>query len=82
MIETRVASWKKKYLNAEDDQRISYLLQPLEEIHTETIYGSSPGGYTMSKRILQALAFVGIFILTDCHCQFYKPGNCKIYRTR
>jgi len=62
-IEARISGWKKKYLNPEDDQRISYFLQPLQDLHTETLYGSSPGGYTLSKRILQALAFVGIFIL-------------------
>jgi len=76
-IETRVANWKKKYLNAEDDQRISYLLQPLEEIHTETMYGSSPGGYTMSKRILQALAFVGIFILLIAIANFINLVTAK-----
>ncbi len=62
-VESRISIWKKKYLNPEDDLRISYFLQPLEDIHTETLYGSSPGGYTLSKRILHALTFVGIFIL-------------------
>jgi ABC-type antimicrobial peptide transport system permease subunit len=62
-IESSIASWKKKYLNPEDDQRISYHLQPLKDIHTETLYGSAPGGYTMPRSILNAASFVGIFIL-------------------
>jgi ABC-type antimicrobial peptide transport system permease subunit len=62
-IESSIASWKKKYLNPEDDQRISYYLQPLKDIHTETLYGSAPGGYTMPGNIITAATFVGIFIL-------------------
>jgi len=62
-IESSIASWKKKYLNQDDDLRISYKLQPLKSIHTESLYGSSPGGYTMSATILQTATFVGIFIL-------------------
>lgn len=62
-IESSISSWKKKYLNQDDNSRISYKLQPLAEIHTETLYGSSPGSYIMSGSILQTARYVGIFIL-------------------
>jgi ABC-type antimicrobial peptide transport system permease subunit len=62
-IELSISFWKKKYLNQDDDSRISYKLQPLAEIHTETIYGNSPGSYTMSGSLLRTARYVGIFIL-------------------
>ncbi len=62
-LESKIESWKKKYLNAEDDRRISYHLQPLAEIHNETLYGGSPGGYIMPKNILTIAAFISLFIL-------------------
>lgn len=62
-IESSISFWKKKYLNQDDDSRISYKLQPLAEIHTETIYGNSPGSYTMSGSLLRTARYVGIFIL-------------------
>ncbi|OOG72984.1 ABC transporter permease [Algoriphagus sp. A40] len=63
VIESSIATWKKKYLTKEDDSRISYKLQPLAEIHTESLYGSSPGSYTMPSNMLQTARYVGIFIL-------------------
>ena len=62
-IVSQISTWKKKYLKPEDHQRISYHLQPLANIHNETLYGSSPGAYTMPKNILRAASAVGIFIL-------------------
>ena len=62
-FEEKVAGWKKKYLKPEDDQRIDYYLQPLAEIHTETFYGSPPGGYAMPAKIISAVRWTGIFIL-------------------
>lgn len=62
-FESKIAHWKSKYLNPQDDQRISYYLQPITEIHTETLYGNSPGGYIMPKGILKMAAIVALFIL-------------------
>ncbi len=62
-VQDKIAGWKKKYLKPEDDNRISYELQPLSESHTETLYGSSPGGYTMPRYLLQTAYFVALFIL-------------------
>ncbi|WP_109436002.1 ABC transporter permease [Aquimarina sp. AU119] len=62
-LEAKIASWKKKYLKPEDDKRISYFLQPLTEIHNETLYGSSPGGYILPSKILFTASIVALFIL-------------------
>ncbi len=62
-IESQINDWKGKYLNEVDDERISYFLQPLSEIHTETKYGSIPGGYQISQRVLSISLVVAGFIL-------------------
>ncbi|RKN82938.1 ABC transporter permease [Ulvibacterium marinum] len=62
-LEKKIAGWKKKYLNPEDDKRIAYALQPLKEIHNETLYGNSPGGYIMPANILNTALIVALFIL-------------------
>lgn len=61
-FESKIADWKKKYLNPQDDKRISYHLQPLNEVHNETLYGESPGGYIMPKNILNITSIVALFI--------------------
>lgn len=62
-LESKLAGWKKKYLNPLDDKRISYYLQPLVEIHTETQYGPSPGGYIIPKNILTIAKIIALFLL-------------------
>lgn len=62
-FESKLANWKSKYLNPQDDQRISYFLQPITEIHNETLYGPSPGGYILPLGILKVAAAVALFIL-------------------
>lgn len=62
-LESKIASWKKKYLKPEDDKRVSYFLQSLVNIHNETLYGSNIGGYTMPSNILYTLSVVALFIL-------------------
>lgn len=62
-LESKIANWKSKYLNPQDDQRISYYLQPITEIHNETRYGPSPGGYIVPMGILKMAAVVALFIL-------------------
>lgn len=62
-FESKIAAWKSKYLNPKDNKRISYHLQPLKEIHNETRYGPSPGGYIIPKHILNIATVVAFFIL-------------------
>lgn len=69
-LEKKIASWKKKYLKPEDDNRISYFLQPSKEIHNETLYDNSPGSYTMPGRIIKAATAIAIFILIIASVNF------------
>lgn len=62
-VVTKINEWKKKYLSKEDDEIISYNLQPLEEIHTETKYGTAPNSYQISKGMLHTSLVVAAFIL-------------------
>ncbi|MEO9482741.1 MAG: ABC transporter permease [Ekhidna sp.] len=59
----KINGWKQKYLSSEDDEIISYKLQPLKEIHTETKYGVAPGAYQISKAMLNTSLVVAVFIL-------------------
>jgi putative ABC transport system permease protein len=61
--ETKIANFKKKYLKGEENARIIYKLQPLSQIHTEALYGNSPGSYTISTQILGGLAVLGLFLI-------------------
>lgn len=69
-IEQKIAGWKKKYMKPEDDERINYFFQPIAEIHNETLYGNSPGSYTMPYRLITAAELVGIFILVIAAVNF------------
>jgi len=62
-MEEKINSWKKKYLSKEDDQIISYSLQPLKEIHTETKYTTTPTGYQIAQSTLDVSLMVAFFIL-------------------
>ncbi|MEK6480371.1 ABC transporter permease [Catalinimonas sp. 4WD22] len=62
-LEQQINTWKSKYLNEHDNQIISYALQPLSEIHTETLYSTSIQSYTMPLKTIQAAIWIGIFIL-------------------
>lgn len=76
-IEQQIASWKKKYLKPEDDARISYVLQPMTEIHNETLYETSPGSYAMPKNILNSATLVGVFILVIAAVNFVNLTTAK-----
>lgn len=62
-ITSKINRWKGKYLNEEDNKIITYSLQPLHEIHTETKYGTTPHGYQIPKRTLNISLIVAAFIL-------------------
>lgn len=62
-VESKIALWKKKYLKPKDDKLTSYVLQPLNEVHTDALYGSSPGGYIMPIKVISIMSIVAIFIL-------------------
>lgn len=62
-IEYAIRIWKGKYLSEEDNSRIQYKLQPLDQMHTEARYGSSPGSYNINRSTLMNARYVGICIL-------------------
>ncbi len=62
-LEQQIDTWKAKYLNEQDRQRISYALQPLTGIHTETLYSTSINSYTMPMSVIRSAIWIGIFIL-------------------
>ncbi|MEO9871711.1 MAG: ABC transporter permease, partial [Ekhidna sp.] len=63
LVEDKINNWKGNYLNEVDNEQISYFLQPLKEIHTETLYGSVPTGYQIDKKTLNISIMVALFIL-------------------
>ena len=53
-LEQQIDTWKAKYLDEQDQQRVSYSLQPLTDIHTETRYGTSINSYTMPMSVIRS----------------------------
>ncbi|WP_136468265.1 ABC transporter permease [Flagellimonas onchidii] len=78
-LESKIADWKKKYLNPQNDKRISYYLQPLKEIHNETLYGPSPGGYILPKNILSISTVIALFILLIALINFVNLATAQSY---
>ncbi len=63
VLEQQINAWKAKYMDAQDQQMISYALQPLTDIHTETLYSTSIQSYTMPLKAIQVAGWIGLFIL-------------------
>lgn len=61
--EALIASVKRAHLSPEDNKRIEYKLQPLVEVHTEALYGSSIGSYVLSIEIINGLRILAGFII-------------------
>ncbi|MCF0071171.1 ABC transporter permease [Dyadobacter sp. CY261] len=81
-FETQLATMKKKYMSKEDDNRISYLLQPLMEIHTEPLYEDFLGGYLVSRNMLWGLASLGIFLILIASFNFINLSTARALRRR
>ena len=76
-LEKQLATWKKKYLKPEDDNRIDYKLVPLKEIHTNPKYGSSPRSYTMPLKTIFTAIGVAIFILAIACINFINLATAQ-----
>ncbi|MEM6844099.1 MAG: ABC transporter permease [Bacteroidota bacterium] len=79
-LEQQIDTWKAKYLDEQDRQRISYALQPLPEIHTETLYSTSINSYTMPAKVIQAAVWIGIFILLIACINFINLATAQATR--
>ena len=77
VAEQKISSWKKKYLKPEDDRRISYFLQPLKDIHNETLYGGSPGSYVMPVSIIRTATAVALLILIIASANFVNLATAQ-----
>ena len=79
-LEQQINTWKAKYLDEQDQQRINYALQPLKEIHTETLYGASINSYTMPLKVIQAAIWIGAFILLTACINFINLATAQASR--
>jgi ABC-type antimicrobial peptide transport system permease subunit len=62
-FENRLSVMKRKYMNAEDNRRISYFLQPITDIHTNSLYESAAGSYVVSRQMLWGLSSLAVFLI-------------------
>nr|WP_295928827.1 ABC transporter permease [uncultured Dyadobacter sp.] len=81
-FERQLEAMKKKYMNKEDDTRISYFLQPLTEIHTEPLYEDFLGGYLVSRQILWGLSSLGVFLILIASFNFINLTTARALRRR
>lgn len=79
-LEQQIDTWKAKYLDEQDQQRISYALQPLKKIHTETQYSTSINSYTMPTKVIRAVSWIGIFILLIACINFINLATAQASR--
>lgn len=69
-------------MNAEDNRRISYHLQPLTDVHTTTLYGASQGGYPVSTKMLWGLANLAVFLILIASFNFINLTTAQADRRR
>jgi putative ABC transport system permease protein len=78
--ERQLATLKKKYMNAEDNQRVSYFLQPLADIHTNTLYEDFLGGYHVSRQMLWVLGSLAVFLILIASFNFINLTTAQASR--
>jgi len=76
-FERQLSQMKKKYLNAQDNSRISYLLQPLADIHTNSTYAGQPGGYVLGKNVLLGLVSLAVFLILIASVNFINLSTAQ-----
>ena len=76
-LERKIVAFQKKYLTPEDDRRITYRLQPLEAIHTETLYGDSAGSYVIGEQTLGALTGLAVFLVVIACVNFINLATAQ-----
>ncbi|GAB2586779.1 ABC transporter permease [Spirosoma areae] len=81
-FERQLVSLKKKYMNAEDNRRISYVLQPLTDVHTEPLYEDFLGGYLVSREVLWGLASLAVFLILIASFNFINLTTAQAIRRR
>jgi predicted permease len=78
-FEKQLAAFKAKYLSPEYNARVTYLLQPLKEIHTNPFY-TNAGSYVTPGHLLPAVGLVGLFIVLIAAVNFINLATAQAVR--
>ncbi|QIP12919.1 FtsX-like permease family protein [Spirosoma aureum] len=81
-FERQLQALQKKYMKVDDIRRISYFLQPITSIHTETLYGSSQGSYIVSRDMLWGLVSLAVFLILIASFNFINLTTAQAIRRR
>ena len=79
-VESQLVALKKKYMNAEDNRRITYVLQPIADIHTNTLYESAQGSYAVSQQMLWVLGSLAVFLILIASFNFVNLTTAQASR--
>jgi predicted permease len=79
VFEKQLVAFKAKYLPPEYNARVTYLLQPLGEIHTNPFY-SNQGSYVVPGQLLPAVGLVGVFIVLIAAVNFINLATAQAVR--
>ena len=69
ILENQIPDFTNKYLGENATERIGYKLQPLNDIHFDSVY-SNYAQKTISKKLILTLAVVGLFLLLSALANF------------
>ncbi|GAB4032960.1 ABC transporter permease [Spirosoma jeollabukense] len=81
-VARQLRTLQTKYMKPEDIRRIRYVLQPLTDIHTETLYGSSQGSYVVSQDMLWGLGSLAVFLILIAAFNFINLTTAQAIRRR
>ncbi|GAB3771957.1 ABC transporter permease [Spirosoma horti] len=78
-MERAFVPFVNKYMHPEDAKHLQYELQPLTNIHFDTRTGNS-ANRTVSKRMVWAMALIGLFILITACVNFINLATAQAIR--
>ncbi|AKD57629.1 ABC transporter permease [Spirosoma radiotolerans] len=78
-MERALVPFVNKYMRPEDAKHLQYELQPLTNIHFDTRTGNS-ANRTVSKRMVWAMALIGLFILITACVNFINLATAQAIR--
>ena len=81
-VTRQLRALQTKYMKPDDIRRISYILQPLTDIHTQTLYGSSLGSYVVSQDMLWGLVSLAVFLILIAAFNFINLTTAQAIRRR
>ncbi|UHG93634.1 ABC transporter permease [Spirosoma oryzicola] len=78
-MERSLVPFVQKYMSPEDAKQLQYELQPLTNIHFDARTGNS-ANRTVSKRMIWAMALIGVFILITACVNFINLATAQAIR--